>query len=450
VSRGSISINGVGKEFGTATVLDGVDLSIEGGSFVTLLGPSGCGKTTLLRLIAGFLDPSRGSIAIDGAPMQGVPPRRRPLGMVFQNLALFPHLDVFENVAYGMRIRGTTATEIAARVSRFLGLVGLAGFERRRIGQLSGGQKQRVALARSLALEPAILLLDEPLSALDLQLRRQLQVELKSIQRQLATTFVFVTHDQEEATMLSDTIVVMNGGHVQQVGTPGEIYRRPASPFVARFVGDINMLDGRIEAVDAMSVSVAIADRRIIVPRASVVGIAAAGRACQLACRPESVRLSEAPANALSIEARVTALHRLGPTVKAVLDTPAGTAHGARDGRHPGRCGTHRRKDGASVGTVRHIHALRLNLKERSCPLRISPAAPSQTTWKPSPPARLPRATSSRACSNAPARPSPSTRSRPSIRTAPAPPPTPSTRGARPAGPLAPWPLCRSRPRISS
>ncbi|MCC8430234.1 ABC transporter ATP-binding protein [Reyranella aquatilis] len=324
MSRGTISIAGVGKEFGAATVLDAVDLTIAGGSFVTLLGPSGCGKTTLLRLIAGFLEPSRGTIAIDGVPMQGVPPRLRPLGMVFQNLALFPHLDVFENVAYGMRIRGMAAAEISGRVSRFLTLVGLAGFERRRIGQLSGGQKQRVALARSLALEPAILLLDEPLSALDLQLRRQLQVELKSIQRQLATTFVFVTHDQEEATMLSDTIVVMNGGHVQQVGTPGEIYRRPASPFVARFVGDINMLDGRIEAVDAGSVAVSVAGRRIAVPRASVVGNASTGGTCQLACRPESVRLGEAQADALSIEARVSALHRLGPTVKAVLDTPLG------------------------------------------------------------------------------------------------------------------------------
>ena len=336
MSRGSISITGVGKEFGTTTVLDGVDLAIEGGSFVTLLGPSGCGKTTLLRLIAGFLDPSRGTIAIDGAPMQGVPPRRRPLGMVFQNLALFPHLDVFENVAYGLRIRGTAASEIAARVSRFLGLVGLAGFERRRIGQLSGGQKQRVALARSLALEPSILLLDEPLSALDLQLRRQLQVELKSIQRQLATTFVFVTHDQEEATMLSDTIVVMNGGHVQQVGTPGEIYRRPASPFVARFVGDINMIDGRVEAVDATAVSVSVAGRAISIPRSSVVGTVAAGRACQLACRPESVRLGGTQPDALSIEARVTALHRLGPTVKAVLDTPLGplTALSMADAPH--------------------------------------------------------------------------------------------------------------------
>ncbi len=323
MSRGKISITGVGKAFGTATVLHEVDLEIEGGSFVTLLGPSGCGKTTLLRLIAGFLEPSRGSIAIDGAPMQGVPPRRRPLGMVFQNLALFPHLDVFENVAYGMRIRGTAASEIAARVSRFLGLVGLAGFERRRIGQLSGGQKQRVALARSLALEPAILLLDEPLSALDLQLRRQLQVELKSIQRQLATTFVFVTHDQEEATMLSDTIVVMNGGHVQQVGTPGEIYRRPASPFVARFVGDINMMEGRVEAVDATSVSVSVLGRAVSIPRSSVVGIVSPGGACQLACRPESVQLTT-QAGALSLEGRIAALHRLGPTVKAVFDTPLG------------------------------------------------------------------------------------------------------------------------------
>ncbi len=324
MSRGTIQVAGIGKDFGAATVLDGVDLTIAGGSFVTLLGPSGCGKTTLLRLIAGFLEPSRGTIAIDDAPMQGVPPRRRPLGMVFQNLALFPHLDVFENVAYGMRIRGTAATEIAGRVSRFLGLVGLAGFERRRIGQLSGGQKQRVALARSLALEPAILLLDEPLSALDLQLRRQLQVELKSIQRQLATTFVFVTHDQEEATMLSDTIVVMNGGHVQQVGTPGEIYRRPASPFVARFVGDINMLDGRIVAVDGASVAVAIADRQVAVPRSGLVGNPAVGKDCQIACRPEAVLLGEAAGHALSLDARITAQHRVGPTVKVVLDTSLG------------------------------------------------------------------------------------------------------------------------------
>ena len=324
MSRGTIQVAGIGKEFGAATVLDGVDLTIAGGSFVTLLGPSGCGKTTLLRLIAGFLEPSRGTIAIDGAPMQGVPPRRRPLGMVFQNLALFPHLDVFENVAYGMRIRGMAAAEISGRVSKFLALVGLAGFEGRRIGQLSGGQKQRVALARSLALEPAILLLDEPLSALDLQLRRQLQVELKSIQRQLATTFVFVTHDQEEATMLSDTIVVMNGGHVRQVGTPGEIYRRPASPFVARFVGDINMLDGRISAFDAASVAVSLGGTRISVPRSTLVGVPGIGAACQIACRPEAVRLGNADDGALSLDARVSALHRLGPTVKAVLDTPLG------------------------------------------------------------------------------------------------------------------------------
>lgn len=324
MSRGAISITGVGKEFGTTTVLDRVDLAIDGGSFVTLLGPSGCGKTTLLRLIAGFLEPSRGAIAIDGAPMQGVSPRHRPLGMVFQNLALFPHLDVFENVAYGLKVRGAPTADIAGKVSRFLGLVGLAGFERRRIGQLSGGQKQRVALARSLALEPAILLLDEPLSALDLQLRRQLQVELKSIQRQLATTFVFVTHDQEEATMLSDTIVVMNAGHVQQVGTPGEIYRRPASPFVARFVGDINMLEGRIASVDAASVTVSIADRQVAVPRSTVVGNPVAAGNGQLAFRPESVRLGATVDGALTMEARISALHRVGPTLKAVLDSPLG------------------------------------------------------------------------------------------------------------------------------
>lgn len=324
MKRGSISIAGVGKEFGDATVLNGVDLMIGGGSFCTLLGPSGCGKTTLLRLIAGFLEPSRGAIAIDGASMQGVPPRQRPIGMVFQNLALFPHLDVFGNVAYGLKVRGTPGADIAAKVSRFLGLVGLASFERRRIGQLSGGQKQRVALARSLALEPAILLLDEPLSALDLQLRRQLQIELKSIQRQLATTFVFVTHDQEEATLLSDTIVVMDGGRVQQIGSPGEIYRCPASPFVARFVGDINMVEGRVVAANAREVIVDVAHTRLVVPRTAAVGTPSVGDPCRIACRPESVELGQANGHALSLEARVATLYRLGPTVKAVFDSPVG------------------------------------------------------------------------------------------------------------------------------
>ncbi len=324
MKRGSISVAGVGKEFGVATVLDAVDLAIDGGSFCTLLGPSGCGKTTLLRLIAGFLEPSRGAIAIDGAPMQGVLPRQRPIGMVFQNLALFPHLDVFENVAYGLKVRGAPAAGIAAKVARFLDLVGLAGFERRRIGQLSGGQKQRVALARSLALEPAILLLDEPLSALDLQLRRQLQVELKSIQRQLATTFVFVTHDQEEATLLSDTIVVMDGGRVRQVGSPGEIYRRPASPFVARFVGDINMMEGRVAAADTREVSVDVAGTRLAVPRSATVGTPSVGDRCHIACRPESVQLGGANGHALALEARVATLYRLGPTVKVVLDSSIG------------------------------------------------------------------------------------------------------------------------------
>lgn len=332
MTLGSIAVAGVGKEFGAATVLNDVDLAIAGGSFVTLLGPSGCGKTTLLRLIAGFLEPSRGAIAIDGAAMQGVPPRRRPIGMVFQNLALFPHLDVFDNVAYGLKVRGAPAGDIAGRVARFLGLVGLAGFERRRIGQLSGGQKQRVALARSLVLEPAILLLDEPLSALDLQLRRQLQVELKSIQRQLATTFVFVTHDQEEATLLSDIIVVMDGGRVQQVGTPGQIYSRPASPFVARFVGDINMLPGRIVSVDTTSAEIEVGGSRLRLPLASVVGKARPGASCDVACRPEAVTLQPLSGSGsgagASFAARVAALHRLGPMQKVGFDTVHGPLTG--------------------------------------------------------------------------------------------------------------------------
>ncbi|RYF42579.1 MAG: ABC transporter ATP-binding protein, partial [Comamonadaceae bacterium] len=239
---GAIQIDGISKSYGSTEVLASVALSIEAGSFVSLLGPSGCGKTTLLRLIAGFIEPSGGRIRIDGKDMSGIATQRRPIGMVFQNLALFPHLSVFDNIAYGLKLRGCSRDETVRRVEYFIQIVGLAGLGARRIAQLSGGQKQRVALARSLVLEPAILLLDEPLSALDLQLRKQLQIALKDIQRKLNTTFVFVTHDQEEASLMSDTIVVMNHGRVQQIGPPEAIYSAPSNLFVARFVGELNEL----------------------------------------------------------------------------------------------------------------------------------------------------------------------------------------------------------------
>jgi ABC-type Fe3+/spermidine/putrescine transport system ATPase subunit len=293
---GSIAIEAVRHAIGAATILEDVSLSISGGTFVTLLGPSGCGKTTLLRLIAGFAEPTQGAIRIDGRGMGGVPPRDRPIGMVFQNLALFPHLDVAENVAYGLKARGIARAEIARRVDTFLDLVGLGGFGQRRISQMSGGQKQRVALARSLVLEPAILLLDEPLSALDLQLRKQMQVELKKIQQAVRTTFVFVTHDQEEAAVLSDLVVVMERGRIRQTGTPREIYRDPRSHFVASFIGDLNALPARIAAVTPSGLDIEVAGQRATLPTTSWRGdLPVAAEACVMGFRPEDARLGAMP-----------------------------------------------------------------------------------------------------------------------------------------------------------
>ena len=313
VARGSIAVAGVGKSIGATDILFDLSLEVEAGTFVTLLGPSGCGKTTLLRLIAGFAEPTKGEIRIDGRPMRGVPPRERPIGMVFQNLALFPHLDVFANVAYGLKLRGMAAAETKSRVERFLDLVGMAGFGARRISQISGGQKQRVALARSLVLEPSILLLDEPLSALDLQLRRQMQAELKKIQKRVNTTFVFVTHDQEEAAVLSDRIVVMERGRIRQTGTPREIYRQPRSHFVAQFIGDINLLPGTVAETAGGHVTVETLGQRVTVATDTAPPPA---QPCIIGFRPEDVALAdeEDPGPGLTFRARVTDLSWTGAT----------------------------------------------------------------------------------------------------------------------------------------
>ena len=296
-ARGSIHVAGVAKAYGATTVLSSLDLTVEAGTFVTLLGPSGCGKTTLLRLIAGFIQPSAGKIAIDGRDMAGLPPQRRPIGMVFQNLALFPHFSVEENVAYGLRLRNVPEAELRRKVGTFLDLVGLGHLGSRRISQLSGGQKQRVALARSLVLEPSILLLDEPLSALDLQLRKQLQAALKEIQRQLGTTFVFVTHDQEEATLMSDRIVVMSAGAIQQYDTPPAIYSQPANLFVAKFVGELNEIPGRIAAVTSETVEIDGPGGRHALPMSGIRGFSPVpGTSCVIGLRPE--RITILPPNA--------------------------------------------------------------------------------------------------------------------------------------------------------
>ena len=244
----AVRFEGVTKRFGPTTAVDDLTLEIRPGEFFSLLGPSGCGKTTTLRMVAGFEQPSEGRIFLDGEPVAGVPPYRRNVNTVFQSYALFDHLDVVGNVAFGLKRRKVAKAEIAERVRSALELVQLTGREQSKPWELSGGQRQRVALARALVNRPAVLLLDEPLGALDLKLRRQMQVELKEIQREVGITFLYVTHDQEEALAMSDRIAVMDGGVVEQCGTPEEVYERPAKPFVAGFIGISNLMEGTVEA----------------------------------------------------------------------------------------------------------------------------------------------------------------------------------------------------------
>ena len=239
-----ISLRDIAVSYDGEQVLKGFDLYIRDGEFVTLLGPSGCGKTTVLRTIGGFVTPDSGEVFFNGKKITGLPPHKREVNTIFQRYALFPHLNVYDNIAFGMRLKKKSEREVKETVQRMLSMVNLTGFSHRGVGQLSGGQQQRVAIARALANEPKVLLLDEPLGALDLKLRKDMQVELKKIQQQTGITFVFVTHDQEEALSMSDTVVVMDGGVIQQIGTPTDIYNEPKNAFVADFIGESNILDG--------------------------------------------------------------------------------------------------------------------------------------------------------------------------------------------------------------
>ena len=239
-----VELKNVCVSFDGEQVLSGLDLAIQNREFITLLGPSGCGKTTTLRLIAGFLEPDSGDILFEGERINGVPAHKRQVNTIFQRYALFPHLNVYENIAFGLRVKKTKEQEVRDKVTEMLQLVNLSGFEKRRIDTLSGGQQQRVAIARAIANHPKVLLLDEPLAALDLKLRKDMQKELRRIQRQLGITFIFVTHDQEEALTMSDRVVVMDGGKIQQVGTPQDIYNEPENAFVADFIGESNIIDG--------------------------------------------------------------------------------------------------------------------------------------------------------------------------------------------------------------
>ena len=239
-----VELKDIVVEFDGERILDKINLNIKDKEFVTLLGPSGCGKTTTLRIIGGFINPDSGTVMFDGKEINGLPPYKRNVNTVFQRYALFPHLNVYENIAFGLRVQKVPEKEINKRVAEMLKLVNLVGFEKRSVQRLSGGQQQRVAIARALVNHPKVLLLDEPLGALDLKLRKEMQIELKRIQQQLEITFIYVTHDQEEALTMSDTVVVMNGGVIQQIGSPVDIYNEPENAFVADFIGESNILNG--------------------------------------------------------------------------------------------------------------------------------------------------------------------------------------------------------------
>jgi spermidine/putrescine transport system ATP-binding protein len=320
-----ISAEHVTKVFGAFVAADDVSFEIRPGEFFSMLGPSGCGKTTMLRLIAGFEDVTRGRILLSGADVTGVPPYRRSVNTVFQNYALFPHLSAYENVAFGPRIRGTEPAQIERRVRAMLDVVRLGDFATRMPSQLSGGQRQRVALARALVNDPSALLLDEPLSALDLELRRQMQLELKRIQRELGITFVFVTHDQEEALTMSDRIAVMRAGRLEQVGTPKEIYDGPTTAFVARFIGSANLIAVRVEGTrDGRAVLRLPGARRGEAPTGGLVF--EAGAPALLMVRPERLELGarEPGPDRVGLPVACTDLVFQGAVLRCALRGPEG------------------------------------------------------------------------------------------------------------------------------
>ena len=314
MAEAALQLSGLEKSFGGFKAVDGIDLEVLPGELMTLLGPSGCGKTSTLNLIAGFLEPDRGSIRLAGRAIDALPPHRRNIGLVFQDYALFPHRTVAENVAFGLRMRGIGRAEMGQRVARALEAVRLAGLGDRRPQQLSGGQRQRVALARALVIEPSVLLLDEPLSNLDLKLREEMRLEISALQRQLGITTILVTHDQNEALALSDRIAVLNRGRIEQIGTPAEVYERPASHFVAGFIGTLNQLAARSAATarGGEPCEVMHGGSPLIVRAGSDFG---ANERLQLVFRPERVRLSSTAAHrqtSLTVPGTITHVIYLG------------------------------------------------------------------------------------------------------------------------------------------
>ena len=293
-----VEITGVSKDFGTHTALHDINLSINSGEFVSLLGPSGCGKTTLLRIISGFEEATSGSVQIHGVDVTNTPPHLRNTNIVFQRGALFPHMNVAENIGYSLKLRKLSKAQIAVRVEEMLVLVKLEGLGSRGPSELSGGQVQRVALARALASEPSVLLLDEPLSALDLKLRQHMQLELRTIQRQLGATFIYVTHDQTEALVMSDRIAVMNEGCIVQMGSPREIYANPASEFASDFIGETNLFHGTVAQIEDDSIHIKLGTGQLLVGRGTNLNI---GQPVTLSVRPETIRVTAAASLAGSI-----------------------------------------------------------------------------------------------------------------------------------------------------
>ena len=310
---------GVGKHFGAVEAVRPTDLTVAQGEFFTLLGPSGSGKTTLLNVTAGYVEPSVGRVFIGHADVTDLPPRRRNVGMVFQSYALFPHLDVFENVAYGLRVRRVAAADIRRRVDDALATLQLDGLGDRRIAQLSGGQQQRVALARALVIEPSVLLMDEPLGALDRQLRKQVQLELRHLHQRMGRTTLYVTHDQEEALVLSDRIGVMRAGRLEQVGTAHELYERPASVFVAGFLGESNLLPGHVARLEGDRAELRVSGWPAPIRGTAAPGLEVGTKATALV-RPEHVRLGAEAQNA--VDARVEEVVYLGDVVALRLLAP--------------------------------------------------------------------------------------------------------------------------------
>jgi putrescine transport system ATP-binding protein len=317
-----LEIVGVSKHFGATAAVDEVSLSVGRGALFALLGPSGCGKTTLLRMIAGFETLDSGRIVIDGVDVTGLPPYARPVNMMFQSYALFPHMDVAGNIAFGLRQEGMDRRHIAARVDEMLALVQMEGYGRRRLHELSGGQRQRVALARALAKMPKLLLLDEPLAALDRKLRAETRLELVGIQETVGITFLVVTHDQEEALSMATRVGIMDRGRLVQTGTPTEIYERPASRFVADFVGEVNMFEGALVAgFNCLALAVAGLGEPIPLPSGTALP---EGTAAALAVRPKKLVLSHAPPVGFAIAATVSSIAYLGGGSMMHLATPQG------------------------------------------------------------------------------------------------------------------------------